>query len=84
MPWCRLLKQTGRFYFQVGYNEVFVLGQAAWAGEKYIPSEKVNKTLDTPINFIDNIGYSIKTVETREKKNDIVVKRIILNVGLYG
>ena len=62
------LKQTGRFYFQVGYNEVFVLGQAAWAGGKYIPSEKVNKTIDTSINFINNVGYSIKNIETKEKK----------------
>ena len=67
-PDAAFLKQTGRFYFQVGYNEVFVLGQAAWAGAKYVPSEKVNRTIDTSINFINNIGYSIKTVETREKK----------------
>lgn len=62
------LKQTGRFYFQVGYNEVFVLGQAAWAGGKYIPAEKVNKTIDTKINFINNVGYSIKDIDTKEKK----------------
>lgn len=67
-PDAAFLKQTGRFYFQVGYNEVFVLGQAAWAGGKYVPAEKVNRTIDTSLNFIDNIGYSIKNVETREKK----------------
>lgn len=67
-PDAAFLKQTGRFYFQVGYNEVFVLGQAAWAGGKYVPSPKVNRTIDTSLNFIDNIGYSIKNVETKEKK----------------
>ena len=67
-PDAAYLKQTGRFYFQVGYNEVFVLGQAAWAGGKYKPSEKVSKTLDTSIEFINNIGYVMKTIETREKK----------------
>ncbi len=70
-PDAAYLKQTGRFYFQVGFNEVFVLGQAAWAGENYIPTEKVNKVLDTSINFINNIGYPIKTMETREKKEQL-------------
>lgn len=69
-PDAAYLKHTGRFYFQVGYNEVFTLGQAAWAGGKYIPSEKVNKTIDTSINFINHIGYPIKTVETREKREE--------------
>ena len=67
-PDAAFLKQTGRFYFQVGYNEVFLLGQAAWAGGKYVPTEKVNKTIDSSINFINNIGYNIKTVDTHEKK----------------
>lgn len=67
-PDAALLKQTGRFYFQVGYNEIFVLGQAAYAGGKYFPEEKVKKTLDTSINFINNISYVIKQVETRQKQ----------------
>jgi S-DNA-T family DNA segregation ATPase FtsK/SpoIIIE len=32
------LKQTGRFYLQVGYDEYFALGQSAWCGAKYYPS----------------------------------------------
>lgn len=61
------LKRTGRFYFQVGYNEIFVLGQAAWAGGKYKPSEKVAKTIDTSIDFINNVGYKIKSINTKQK-----------------
>ena len=71
-PDAAFLKQTGRFYFQVGFNEVFLLGQAAYAGGKYIPAEKVTKTLDTSINFIDNIGYTIKKVDTKVKTNKVV------------
>ena len=48
-PDAAYLKQTGRFYFQVGYNEIFVLGQAAYAGGKYIESSKVKKTIDSKI-----------------------------------
>lgn len=72
-PDAAYLKQTGRFYFQVGFNEVFLLGQAAYAGGKYIPSEKVTKTIDTTINFIDNIGYTIKKVDTKVKTDTVVV-----------
>lgn len=72
-PDAAYLKNTGRFYFQVGYNEIFEVVQSAYAGGKYYPSKKIRKNIDTTINFIDNIGYSIKTVETR-KKNNIVSK----------
>ena len=68
-PDAAYLKQAGRFYFQVGYNEVFTLGQAAWAGGKYIPSEKTQKPIDTTIEFINNVGQVIKRVETKEKTN---------------
>ncbi|MGM9878956.1 MAG: type VII secretion protein EssC [Bacilli bacterium] len=68
-PDAALLKKTGRFYFQVGFNEIFELGQAAWAGGKYIPSDKIRKELDSSINFINNIGYSVKVIDNK-KKND--------------
>ena len=38
------LKNPGRFYLQVGYNELFTLGQAAWAGAQYYPTEKRKKS----------------------------------------
>lgn len=61
------LKEVGRFYLQVGYNEFFALGQSAWCGAKYIPTEKLKKKRDNSINFIDTTGYVIKNVETDEK-----------------
>lgn len=69
-PDAAFLKQTGRFYFQVGYNEVFTLGQAAWAGGQYIPKEKTKKQIDTSISFINNVGEVIRQVATREKKDN--------------
>ena len=71
-PDAAFLKQTGRFYFQVGFNEIFELGQAAWAGGPYIPSDKIRKNLDTSIDFVNNLGYIYKTVESK-KKTDVVV-----------
>ena len=57
------LKQTGRFYLQVGFDEYFALGQSGWCGAKYYPSEKIIKNVDKSINFIDNIGNQIKSIQ---------------------
>jgi len=60
-PEAATLKQVGRFYLQVGYDELFVLGQSAWCGAKYYPSEKVRKIVDKSVNFINNIGNVYKS-----------------------
>ena len=66
-PDAAYLKQTGRFYFQVGFNEIYELGQAAWAGGMYVPSEKNKKNINDSIDFINNIGDIIKSVEKKKK-----------------
>ena len=66
------LKNTGRFYLQVGYNELFALGQAAWAGAQYYPTEKRKKKVDQSITIVDNVGSPIKSLDT--KQNEVVVK----------
>ena len=73
-PDAAYLTQTGRFYFQVGYNEVFVMGQSAYTGSKYYPNEKVVKNIDTTIQLIDNIGYVNKSIDTKDKKQVIEAK----------
>ncbi|WP_235988997.1 type VII secretion protein EssC [Aquibacillus kalidii] len=54
------LSTTGRFYLQVGYNEVFELGQSAWGGAPYYPTDKVEKSKDDSVVVIDNLGRVIK------------------------
>ena len=62
------LSQTGRFYLQVGFNELFELGQSAWCGADYIPSETVEKTFDASIQIVDNIGRALMNVKLDKKK----------------
>ena len=62
------LKETGRFYLQVGYNELFALGQSAWTGAKYYPMEKRKKKIDEKIDFIDHVGNIIKSIDSGNKK----------------
>ena len=83
-PDAAFLTQTGRFYLQVGYNEIFVLGQSAWAGGKYIPSETIKKTIDSSVNFINNIGYVVKSIETKkEEKADVDNGEELINIVRY-
>lgn len=70
VPDAAMIKQTGRFYLQVGYNEYFALGQSAWSGAPYFPTEKVKKKIDTSMNFVNNIGYVVK--ESDEIRKDRV------------
>ena len=68
------LKESGRFYLQVGYDEIFVKGQSAYTGVPYKPSETVNLDNDgkNTIEFIDDMGNVIKTVKKQVVKNDNV------------
>jgi S-DNA-T family DNA segregation ATPase FtsK/SpoIIIE len=75
-PDAAYLKEAGRFYLQVGNDELFEKGQAGWAGAKYIPSDKIVKKIDDSINFVNNNGEVIKSikdlvvVEKKEKYNE--------------
>lgn len=63
-PDAAYLKKAGQFYLQVGNDEYFVLGQSGWAGASYFPADVAKKKIDTSIEFISNIGTSIKTIDS--------------------
>lgn len=54
------LKNTGRFYVQVGYNELFELGQSAWAGADYDPEAIVDLGEGKNLAVIDLVGKVVK------------------------
>lgn len=61
------LSQTGRFYLQVGFNELFALGQSAWCGAEYTPAEKVERSVDDSIQVIDDLGRTLASVKPGKK-----------------
>jgi S-DNA-T family DNA segregation ATPase FtsK/SpoIIIE len=63
-PEAAALVDTGRFYLQVGYNELFEIGQSAWAGAPYYPSAKVIKDRDDAISVINTNGRIIAEANT--------------------
>ena len=56
------ISETGRFYLQVGYNELFAIGQSAWCGADYIPKDVVEKEKDNSVQIIDNLGRPIISI----------------------
>ena len=50
------IRDIGRFYLQVGYNEYFAMGQSAWCGADYEPQDTVVVQRDNQVSFIDNVG----------------------------
>ena len=69
------IKETGRFYLQVGYDEYFDIGQSGWSGAKYVPSDTVKKKLDDSINFLDNEGNIMRSI------NDAIVESNEVSLG---
>ena len=75
-PDAAYIKESGRFYLQVGYDEIYVKGQSAYTGTLYVPSETV-KTVNSGkvnVNFIDDLGNVLcsmkKVADNVENKND--------------
>lgn len=62
------IKEAGRFYLQVGFNEYFDIGQSGWAGARYIPTDRVIKKVDDSLTFINNVGQVTKTIGDFVKK----------------
>lgn len=80
-PEAALLTKTGRFYLQVGFNEVFVLGQSAWSGARSVPRPRYVEEPDTTFEVMNNLGETVMRArpETREnvgkmeKQVDVIV-----------
>ncbi len=62
-PDAAFLKQTGAFYLEVGNDDYYNLGQSAWAGAKYYPSDFLKKKIDQSVQSIDNIGNIVNTYD---------------------
>lgn len=64
------ISQTGRFYLQVGFNELFAMGQSAWCGADYVPSDIAEKAVDNSIIVVDNLGRTIMSVKPPKKASE--------------
>ena len=82
-PDAAYLKNVGQFYMRVGNDEYFTLGQSAWAGAKYIPSDTNKKKEDKSIEFLSNMGTTIKTVDDTIKQEENTQGEQLTNIVKY-
>ncbi len=85
-PEAASIKQTGRFYLQVGYDEYFDIGQSGYSGAKYIPSDRIVRKVDSSIEYINEIGEVIKVIDDNQdaiKKNDVNLGDQLTNIVKY-
>ncbi|MCM1026240.1 MAG: type VII secretion protein EssC [Roseburia sp.] len=61
------IAETGRFYLQVGYNELFELGQSAWAGAPYPDADQAGQEQDRNIEVLDELGNVVDRLKYRNK-----------------
>ncbi len=59
------LSDTGRFYLQVGFNELFELGQSAWSGAPYLPADQIRPKTDDSVEVIDHLGQVLTTAKSK-------------------
>ena len=59
-PDAAALTGIGRFFLQVGFNELFDLGQSAWAGAPYYPADRLEKSYDDSVVVIDDTGRPLR------------------------
>ncbi len=82
-PDAAFLKQTGAFYLQVGNDDYYNLGQSAWAGAKYYPSDVIKHKIDESIQYIDNIGRTIGFYEEKVEEKGESQGEELLNIVAY-
>ena len=64
------LSDTGRFYLLVGNNEVFEMGQSAWAGANYLPNEIAASKDICTISIMDMNGRVVRSVKPEVARAD--------------
>ncbi|QUC66382.1 type VII secretion protein EssC [Aristaeella hokkaidonensis] len=80
-PEAALLTKTGRFYLQVGFNEVFEMGQSAWSGAVLNPKPHYVEEPDTSFELLNDIGQTIvsgnppssEAISKKSKQVDAIV-----------
>ena len=85
LPLAAYLKETGRFYLQVGYNELFIKAQSAYTGLDYFKRDNNEEIIDDSIDFLNNFGkkyFSYTDTKTKDVKSsgkeiNNIVKTII-------
>ena len=83
IPDAAKLTGAGQFYLKVGSDDYLALGQSAWAGALYYPSEEVKKEYDNSIEFISSTGRILKKVDDVKKSSNEDKGEQLTNIVKY-
>ncbi len=78
VPDAAYLNDVGRFYLQVGYNELFLKGQSAYSGDEYKNDD--NSYSSESIDFINNCGETFFKVYPFDKSNRKTLGKEVNNI----
>ncbi len=75
------IKNAGRYYLMVGFNESFSSGQAAYAGAPYIERQQYEPKTDNAVDLIDDEGEVITTLRpvSTANKSGLTEVNAVLN-----
>ena len=82
-PEAASIKEAGRFYLQVGYNEYFDIGQSGYSGAPYIPTDRIIKKVDDSVSFVDELGNSYMNVNNEVKESNNNLGEQLTNIVKY-
>lgn len=74
-PLAAALVEKGRFYVQVGFDEIFELGQSAWSGAPYLPDGGAVESVDDKVVFIDRLGRRVREFSPTQAAAPVVQEK---------
>ncbi len=76
------ITETGRFYLQVGYNELFEMGQSAWCGAPYI-EESADSRGDESVELVNHLGRVVEKIKPDPEERGGGAKKQIVEILKY-
>lgn len=68
-PDSAMIKNPGRLYLQVGYNEIYECVQSGYSGANYVPTEFYMPDEEITVHMTDNTANSIHSAKLDRSKN---------------
>lgn len=64
------ISNAGRFFLQVGYNEIFEQGQSAWCGAPYNPVDMLEESADLTVTIQSSLGQVLSEARPAPKNSN--------------
>ena len=74
------LNVPGRFYLQIGYNEMFMKGQAAYSSAPYYIESKDSNLIDMKLDFVNEYGKVYYTYNSYQEDQTVISGTHVSNV----